>query len=281
MPSTCAPMIGNTWWPAWCWWSTTTAPVSVITPTITRERRLAREQRRDHARAPHDLAQRRRRRRRAAVGGVQQLGDRARVGAHAQRRGRAPTSMKPPAASHSIASASPSSVAAVEQRAEHERAEDRAEHGAEQHERDPVRAPLGRVHVARRGAREQRRPARGADADEARPAPREPSRPRCRARRARSRRPDHEPEREHGHAADAVHRAPGGQRGQRARGEHDRGPSPSSPSTPTTETSVSEATAADELQRARVGGQRRRQQQRCCGGCAARHASSRCGRLTA
>src|SRR5215212_829702 len=35
MPSTWAPMIGNTWWPAWCWWSTTTAPVSVITPTIT------------------------------------------------------------------------------------------------------------------------------------------------------------------------------------------------------------------------------------------------------
>ena len=35
MPTTCAPMIGKTLWAAWCWWSTTTAPVSVITPTIT------------------------------------------------------------------------------------------------------------------------------------------------------------------------------------------------------------------------------------------------------
>ena len=35
MPITWAPMIGNTLWPAWPWWSTTTAPVSVITATIT------------------------------------------------------------------------------------------------------------------------------------------------------------------------------------------------------------------------------------------------------
>ena len=35
MPITCAPMIGNTLCAAWCWWSTTTAPVSVMTPTIT------------------------------------------------------------------------------------------------------------------------------------------------------------------------------------------------------------------------------------------------------
>ena len=28
-------MIGNTWCPAWPWWSTTTAPVSVITATMT------------------------------------------------------------------------------------------------------------------------------------------------------------------------------------------------------------------------------------------------------
>ena len=35
MPITCAPMIGNTVCAAWCMWSTTTEPVSVITPTIT------------------------------------------------------------------------------------------------------------------------------------------------------------------------------------------------------------------------------------------------------
>ena len=35
MPTTCAPMIGNTLWPSCPWWSTTTAPVSVITATIT------------------------------------------------------------------------------------------------------------------------------------------------------------------------------------------------------------------------------------------------------
>ena len=35
IPITCAPMIGNTLCAAWCWWSTTTDPVSVITPTIT------------------------------------------------------------------------------------------------------------------------------------------------------------------------------------------------------------------------------------------------------
>src|SRR5829696_3035091 len=35
MPSTWAPMIGNTLWPSWPWWSTTTEPVRVMIPTIT------------------------------------------------------------------------------------------------------------------------------------------------------------------------------------------------------------------------------------------------------
>src|SRR5262245_29937770 len=35
IPSTWAPMIGKTASPEWLWWSTTTAPVSVITPTMT------------------------------------------------------------------------------------------------------------------------------------------------------------------------------------------------------------------------------------------------------
>ena len=87
-----------------------------------------------------------------------------------------------------------------------------------------MRAALGRVHVARRGAGEQRGAARRADADQAEQDQRRGSssaEPRpasaAAARPWRSRR-------EHRHAADAVHRAPGGQRRQRAGGEHDRRP---------------------------------------------------------
>ena len=190
-----------------------------------RERGLAGEQGGDRAGAADDLAQRRRGRALGGGVGVQQLGDPLRVGPHEQhdrQRDEHEAAGRQPQQRERVAV----ERAPVQQRAEHERAEDRPEHGAEQHQRDPVRAMLGRVHVARRGAGEQRGAAGGADADQAR------EHPRGRLRRAAERgepaagRADDEAEGEDRHAAVAVHRPAGGQRGERAGGEHDRRPEP-------------------------------------------------------
>ena len=56
--------------------------------------------------------------------------------------------------------------------------------------------------------------------------------------------PDREARRQHRHAAEAVHEQPCGERGERARREHDRRPEPEQPSMSSTRTSVSDATAA-------------------------------------
>ena len=86
MPITCAPMIGKTAVASWCWWSVTTAPVSVITPTITANEAWP-------ASSAGIAPGRRTISRSGAAGalsaagvGVQQLGDPLRVGPHEQRR---------------------------------------------------------------------------------------------------------------------------------------------------------------------------------------------------
>ena len=125
-----------------------------------------------------------------------------------------------------------SSSLAGEERPEDGGPEDRAEDGAEEHERDPARAPLRRVHVAGRGAREQHDAARGAEQREAEHHERrEPTARRARRER-RSRGCRQRSPRDHRHPAEAVHRAAGRQRGQPGRTRKIAGPSPSSPSIP-------------------------------------------------
>ena len=192
-------------------------------PTITREARLAGDQRRQHAGPADDLAQRRGRAvgRRVVVVRVQQLADPLGVGPdeqHEHERDGHEGDRGPPQQGERVAV----ELAIREQRAEHERAEDRAEDGAEEDERDAARAALRRVHVARRGAGEQRGAARHADADEADEDQRRGLQRGAQARQRAAEPARGESGREHRHAAEAVHRAPRGQRRQRAGGEHDR-----------------------------------------------------------
>jgi hypothetical protein len=113
-------------------------------------------------------------------------------------------------------------VAAGEQRAEHQRPEDRAEHGPEQHERDAVGAMLGRVHVAGRRAGQQRRAARRAHADQPGEDDRRDVRLAAQCGERGAERTGRETAGEHRHAADAVHQAPGRDGGQPRGGEEDR-----------------------------------------------------------
>ncbi len=108
MPITCAPMIGKTAVAAWCWWSVTTAPVSVITPTITANEAWP------ASRA--GIAPGRRTISRSGAAGALSAAvwvcssSAIRFGSGRTNSTIASaTSMKPPAASHSSASVSPSS----------------------------------------------------------------------------------------------------------------------------------------------------------------------------
>ena len=117
-------------------------------------------------------------------------------------------------------------LAAGEQRAEDRRAEDRPEHRAEQHVRDAERAPLRRVHVARRGADQQRDPARRAGEHEAEDEQRrraDVGRQRGQAAAGGGRQI---PARDHRPPPDAVHRAARRERRQRRREQEDRRPQP-------------------------------------------------------
>ena len=256
-------------WPAWCWWSTTIDAGQRHHPDHHREARLRGEQRRDHARpAQRARAAARRAGRRPRAGrGLrrgEQLGDPARVGPHGDARAPARRRMKPPAADHSIARPSPSSVVARRQRAEHGRPEDRPEDGAEQHQRDAVRPALGRVHVARRGPREQRRAARRAHrraGRAARAAGESTRRSRAPPARSRSRRPRSRP-RAPARGRSGPSRAPPAARPARPTASTIAGPSPSSPSTPTTRTSVSDATAAESCSIAELAASAADEQQR-------------------
>ena len=226
------------------------------------EARLPGDQRRDHAGAAHDLAQRRGR---AVDGlvvvGVQQLADPLRIGPdeqHEHERDRHEGDGGPPQQRERVAV----ELAARQQRAEHERTEDRAEDRPEQHERDAAGAPLRRVHVAGRGAGQQRGAARHPHADE----PDEHDRRRL-EHRAEPGEPAAEPARreprgEHRHAPEAIHRAAGGQRRQGAGGEHDRRPEAEQLVDAEHQHQRQRGDGRRELQHPRVGGQGGRQQQR-------------------
>ena len=148
---------------------------------------------------------------------------------------------------------------AVQQRAEHRRPENRAEDGAEQHQRDAVGAPLRRVHVARRRARQERRPlaipirtkaANTAPQPSGDPPSRRPERLRPRPRPLPS-----NPAASTGtRPRRSIARPANGARAPRTRARSPA-PSPSSPSMPSTSTSVIEPRRL-ELQHPRVRGER-------------------------
>ena len=108
MPTTWAPMIGNTVSPGWCWWSTTIAPVSVITATITANDAWP-------ASSAGITPGRRTISRSGAAGASSpsasvRSSSAIRIGSgRTASTSTRPASMKPPAAAHSPASASPSS----------------------------------------------------------------------------------------------------------------------------------------------------------------------------
>ena len=221
-----------------------------------REARLRGDERGDHAGPAQQLADRR-----VAGGDRRGLGLGLGVGSSAPLRaaarrsasGRAarqstiasPTTMNPLAAIHSVLSASPSRSRPASSGLKTRRAEDRAEDRAEQHERDPARAALRRIHVAGGGPREQ--PGRAGRADEHEPgehgdgpALRAAQRGQQRSRRSRSR-----------SRRRASARGPCGPSAARraappARRRRARSPDPgrAAPRCRSTRTSVSDATAA-------------------------------------
>ena len=177
-----------------------------------------------------------------------------------------PTTMKPPAASHSVDSVSPSSVAPGEQRAEDRRAEDRAEDRAEQHERDPAGAAVGRIHVAGGGAGEQRGRARGADEHQPEQHGHRPAVGAADRREHAAGDPRDEARDEHGHAPVAVHQDAGRQRHQRARCERDRRPEAQQTLDVEHAHERQRGDGGRQLQRRGVHRHRRRTAARCCAG---------------
>jgi len=206
MPNTCAPMIGKT----------------ECCRHHHAEARERGQHRRPHARPHHDLAQRRDGRLRGCrIVAGEELGDRLRVRADERdepERDQADPAGRQPRHRQSVCR----QVAPREQRPEHRRAEDRAEDGAEEDVGDPARAPLRRVHVARRGADQQRDAARRAGQAEAEDHERrrvdrgrERRQPAARRRREEAGADDRL-------APDPIHRAAGRHGRQRRRREEDR-----------------------------------------------------------
>ena len=228
------------------------------------EARLAGHQRREHARAADDLAQRRRGAS-AAAPPARCAGSRRSASDRAARpsTSASATAMKATDASHSSASESPSSSRSASSGLNTSGPEDRAEHRAEEHERDAVRPPLGRVHVAGRGAREQRRPARRARRTSSPPSTTgadSSAVPSAGERAAGP--PVANPAASTGTRPKRSIARPGRQRGERARGEHDRGAEPEQLVDAEDEHERQRRDGRRQLQHRRVGGQRRRQQQR-------------------
>jgi hypothetical protein len=258
MPITCAPMIGKTLCPSWPWCHDDRSG-ECHQRHHHREARLGGEQRRDHSGPAQQLGERGGRARLVPVERRDQRGDPARVGPHGRHQ-RQP-------AEHDGAGSEPErrerlavQVAAGQQGAEDGRAEQGAEDGAEQHQRDPAGAALGRVHVAGRGAGEQRHAARRADPGQ----PREHGGRRLgRAAQRRERaagRASQVAGREHRHPPEAVHRPAGRQRGERARPEHDRRAKPEQALDVEHEHQSDRRDRGRQLEHRRVRRQRRRQQ---------------------
>ena len=211
-----------------------------------REARLRGDERRDDARPAQQLAQRRGGARPRGVAVSWRSSAAIRVGSgRTQQTSASPAAMKPPGGEPQRRERVAVELAAGEQRAEDAGPEDRAEDRAEQHERDPAGAALGRVHVAGRGAREQRGRVRGADEHEPaehRGAPASPALPS--AARPQPAIPAAKPAASTGTRPKRSMSRPAGSATSAPDASTIAGPSPSSPSTCSTRTSVSDATAA-------------------------------------
>ena len=169
MPSTCAPIIGNTS----DWRVMVVLDHHVAGQVHHRDHHAEAGQRGEH-RGPHA----------GAAQDLRRAARRAAPGPSSRRRRRsAPRSASGPGRTSSTSTSAIRLIAAGrqprhgqrrgvdlaarEQRPEHRGPEDRAEHRAEQHVGDPARAALRRVHVARRRADQQRDPVRRAGQREA------------------------------------------------------------------------------------------------------------------
>ncbi len=222
--------------------------------------REAGEQRRDHARAAEDLEQRRRRRLLDVVVAGDQLCDLPRIGPHHQhepeRDERDPAGDEPGDRQDARVE-----VLAREEREEDRRPEDRAKHGAAEDVGDSSCPPLGRVHVTRRGADEQRDAARRSDEREAEDDRHRLLRRRAERRRDTTDRSEREPRREHRDPANTIHRAAGGEGRQRGGGEEDRRPEPQELVVAGDEHEREARDRGDELEDSRVDRQNARQEQ--------------------
>ena len=111
-----------------------------------------------------------------------------------------------------------------EERTEDERAERRAEERTEEHVGDRSRLFLRRVHVRRCGPCQEDATVHRPDADEAEDHERRVVGETAKSRECAADRTDHEAAGDDRNAAEAIHQASGGKRGERARREEDRRP---------------------------------------------------------
>src|SRR4051812_24040486 len=286
IPTTCAPMIGKTLCAAWWKWSTTTAPVSVITATITAKLACA-------ASTAGMTPGRRRSSPNGAAGGLVASGSSrapARASSAAIRRGSgrtastsaSPTSMNAPAASHNGASASPSrsrpassglntSGPRTPRKTAPNRtsAMPRARRSGGYMSPAAVRAssavPLAAPTAARPSSTKGAEPRTLPTAASAQPtAPAQKPDARTGTRPTRSIAPPAGSAGEHGwedgSAADGGHGAARRQRRERARGEHDRRAEPEQPARVEDEHERQRRHGGGELQHRGVRGERRREQ---------------------
>ncbi len=260
MPSTWAPMIGNT---SCC------VVVVVLDDDVAAEvhhrdhhaeARQRGEHRRPHSR-PHDDLPQRRRGRAAVRRAPDQLGDPLRVRPHQQNKGQR-TEADPAGCQPWHGQRGSVQLAPCEQRPEHGGTQDGAEHRAEQDVRDPARATLGRVHVAGRRADQQRDAAGPAGEQEAEDEDhRRVHVGRQRGEAAADGR-QQVAARDHRPPADPVHQPARRDRRRGRRDEEDRRAEPEQPLDPGHEHERDRRHRRDELEHRRVDGHRRGEQQR-------------------
>ena len=191
------------------------------------EARKRGEHRRGDAGPTQDLAQRRGRRRGRAglVRLLERQRDRPRVGPDQQGDDH-PDHCDPGRCQPGDDERVEREVLPGEQRAEDEWAEHGAEQRAEEHVGDRPSATLGADHVRRRRPREQDRAVHRTDGGETDHDDHGAVGLAAERGHHAAEGADAEAAGDHGHAADAVHQASGGQCGQRSRGEEDRRPEP-------------------------------------------------------
>ena len=224
IPRTWAPMIGKTESWEWWWSTTTTYPARFITETMTPKlARLAAIAGITPGRRMISASGAAEATAGVAVPGADELSDRARVGPHRQHHGerdeRDPGRHQP---RHGQRVGVDPAVG--EERGEDGRPQDGADDRPGEHVGDPPRPPRRGVHVAGRGADQERGRHSGADQHEARQEHGHRPEVRGEGGQRTARGGGHEPGGEHRPAAVAVHRTARHDRREPRRDEEDRGP---------------------------------------------------------